>query len=68
MRTVEIRIKGHIDKDWTEWLENFTIAHVEDGETILAGMVPDEAALYGLIAKLRDLGMTLLSVNLEKEG
>ena len=67
MRTVEIRIKGHIDKDWAEWLENFSITHLADGDTILTGTVADQAALYGLIAKLRDLGIKLLSIYYQEQ-
>jgi hypothetical protein len=66
MQTVEIRIEGHIDKDWAEWLEDFSIVHQAGEETVLTGAVPDQAALYGLIAKLRDLGLKLLSVNCEE--
>ena len=66
MQTVEIRIEGHLDKDWAEWLEDFSITHQAENETVLTGKVPDQAALYGLIAKLRDLGLKLLSVNCEE--
>ena len=62
MQTVEIRIEGQIDTDWAEWLEDFSITHQGGNETILTGTVPDQAALYGLIAKLRDLGLKLISV------
>lgn len=63
MRRVEIRIQTHIDADWSEWFDGFEISHTDQGETILIGSVPDQAGLYGLIAKLRDLGLPLLSVN-----
>ena len=59
----EIRIKGHLDKRWADWFEGLTITLAEDGKTLLAGPVIDQAALYGLLRKLRDLGMPLLSVN-----
>jgi catechol 2,3-dioxygenase-like lactoylglutathione lyase family enzyme len=59
----EIRVKGHLPLHWSEWLEGFTITHHDSGETVLAGSVGDQAALFGLIVKLRDLGLTLLSVN-----
>jgi hypothetical protein len=62
MQRVEIRVEGHLDQTWAEWLDGFTLSHTEQGETILAGDVNDQAALYGLIAKLRDLGVKLLSV------
>ncbi|NJC97440.1 MAG: hypothetical protein C3F07_13010 [Anaerolineales bacterium] len=63
MQIVEIRIEGHIDKNWAEWLDGFIPTHTRGGETILTGNVEDQAALYGLIAKLRDLGIKLISVN-----
>lgn len=62
MQSVEIRIKGHIDEDWSEWFEGFVITHNERDETVLSGTVADQAALYGLLAKLRDLGLPLVSV------
>ena len=63
MQRVEIRVEGHLDMTWAEWLDGFDLAHVERDETILTGEVKDQAALYGLIAKLRDLGAKLISVN-----
>jgi hypothetical protein len=63
MQQVEIRVKGQIDERWSEWLEGLTIRHVEPNETVLTGPVEDQAALYGLIAKLRDLGLPLAAVN-----
>ena len=63
MQVVEIRIKGHIDEHWSDWFDDLTITHTDQGETLLTGEVADQAALYGLLAKLRDLGLPLLSVN-----
>jgi hypothetical protein len=63
MQQVEIRVKGHISERWGEWLDELTIRHVEPDETVLTGPVEDQAALYGLIAKLRDLGIPLSAVN-----
>jgi len=63
MQQVEIRVKGRIDERWSEWLEGLTLTHTAEGETVLAGSVLDQSALYGLIARLRDLGLPLLSVN-----
>jgi hypothetical protein len=63
MQRVEIRVEGHLDQTWTEWLDGFNLAHTERDKTILTGKVKDQAALYGLIAKLRDLGVKLISVN-----
>ena len=58
----QIRVKGHLDHHWSDWLNNLTLIHHEDGTTVLAGPIPDQAALYGLIARLRDLGLPLVSV------
>jgi len=63
MSNVEIRIEGHLDPAWADWLEGFTIQHLKEDATLLSGTVSDQAALYGLIAKLRDLGVKLISVN-----
>ncbi len=63
MQQVEIRVKGHLDKQWAEWLDGFTITHTEHNETILSGSIPDQSALYGLMGKLRDLGVVLLAVD-----
>ena len=66
MPQVEIKIEGYLDKNWVEWLEGFEISHTQQNETILAGKVNDQSALYGTIAKLRDLGLKLISVNSKK--
>ncbi len=63
MQRVEITVKKRIDFNWSEWFEGMTIRHTEQNETILCGTVVDQAALYGLLAKLRDLGLALVSVN-----
>ena len=67
MQQVQIRVKGQIDERWSEWLDGLTITHTEEGETVLSGEVLDQAALYGLIAKLRDLGLPLLAMNSVEE-
>jgi hypothetical protein len=59
----QIRIKGHLGRQWTNWFEGLTITLEEDGDTLMSGPVVDQAALHGLLKKVRDLGMTLLSVN-----
>jgi hypothetical protein len=59
----QIKIEGHLGQEWMEWFEGLTIMLEEDGETLLTGPVTDQAALYGLLKKVRDLGMPLLSVN-----
>jgi hypothetical protein len=58
----QIKIKGHLVPQWTDWFEGLTIT-LEDGNTLLTGPVIDQAALHGLLKKVRDLGMPLLSVN-----
>ena len=63
MQRVEIRIKSHLDENWNEWLEGFTLTHTDQDETVLTGTVKDQAALYGLMAKLRDLGVKLIAFN-----
>jgi hypothetical protein len=59
----QIRIKGHLGRQWTDWFGGLSITLEEDGNTLLTGPVVDQAALYGLLKKVRDLGMPLLSVN-----
>ena len=62
-RLHEIRIKGHLDDRWAEWFDGLTITREDNGDTLLTGLVVDQAALHGLLRKVRDLGMELLSVN-----
>ncbi len=59
----QIRINGHLDLQWADWFEGLTITLEEDGNTLLTGAVLDQAALHGLLKKVRDLGMPLVSVN-----
>ena len=63
MQHVEIIVKKRIDFNWSEWFEGMTIQHTDQDETILTGTVVDQAALYGLLTKLRNLGLSLISVN-----
>jgi hypothetical protein len=64
----EIRLKGHLGSQWTDWFEDLTITLEEDGDTLLTGPVVDQAALHGLLKKVRDLGMPLVSVNPLEHG
>ncbi len=59
----QIRIKSHLGPEWTDWFEGLTITLEEDGNTLLTGSMLDQAALYGLLKKVRDLGLLLVSVN-----
>jgi hypothetical protein len=59
----QIRIQGHLGLEWTDWFEGLTLTLEDNGETLLTGSVVDQAALHGLLRKVRDLGMPLLSVN-----
>jgi hypothetical protein len=59
----QIRIKGHLGSQWMDWFEGLIITLEEDGNTLLTGTVIDQAALHGLLKKVRDLGLPLLSVN-----
>jgi prephenate dehydratase len=66
MLKIEIHIKGQIGEQWSEWFDGLTISHSDPDETVLAGTVTDQSALYGIIARLRDLGLELTSVSSRK--
>jgi hypothetical protein len=61
--TYLLQVKGHLDDRWSDWLEGLAIERHEDGTTVLVGPLVDQAALYGVIIRLRDLGLSLLSVS-----
>ena len=63
----EIRVKGHLAADWSDWFEGLTICQEENSETTLSGPL-DQAALHGVLAKVRDLGLTLVAVNQRTQG
>jgi len=64
----QIRIEGHLGHEWTDWFEGLSITLEDNGNTLLTGPVVDQSALYGLLKKVRDLGMPLFSVNRTDPG
>ena len=64
----QIRVKSHLGPEWRDWFEGLTITLEESGDTLLTGLVVDQAALHGLLRKVRDLGMPLVSVNRVEPG
>ena len=59
----EIKIKGHLDRYWSDWFAGLKLTYLEGDETLLSGSLPDQAALHGLIERIRDLNLTLISVS-----
>ena len=57
-----IRVKGHLDQRWADWFEGLTFTHASDGTTTLAGPLADQAALHGVLTKIRDLGLPIISI------
>jgi hypothetical protein len=64
----QIKIRGRLASHWSEWFEDLVITHDQEGNTLLTGPVIDDAALHGLLKKVRDLGLPLLSVNCVSDG
>ena len=58
----EVRVKGHLDSRWAGWFDGFSLTHAGDGTTVLAGFVVDQAALHGVLRKLGDVGLPIVSV------
>jgi hypothetical protein len=58
----EVRVKGHLDGRWAAWFEGFSLTHAGDGTSVLAGFVVDQAALHGVLRKLGDVGLLIVSV------
>ena len=63
----EIRVEGHLSNDWSDWFAGLTVRQEASGETVLCGSL-DQAALHGILAKVRDLGLVLVAVNQRKQG
>lgn len=63
-----IRIKGRLDPAWADWFEGLAVSTDENGDTLVSGLVPDQAALHGLLKKVRDMGRPLLSVSCSEPG
>ena len=68
LNSYQIRIKGHLGCQWADWFEGLTITLEDSGNTLLTGPVMDQSALYGLLKKVRDLGMPLISVSPVEPG
>jgi hypothetical protein len=66
MYRYEIRVQGHLDQRWSEWFDGLTISYDADDNTVLCGPIVDEAALHGVLIKVRDLALPLLAVSREK--
>jgi hypothetical protein len=64
----QFKIKGHLNQQWMSWFEGLTITLEEDGNTLLSGTVIDQSSMHGVLKKIRDLGMPLLSVNSVETG
>lgn len=65
--TYEIRVAGRLGRRWSAWFDGLTVAPGDDGTTVLRGPVPDQAALHGLLSKLRDLGLPLISLTQKED-
>ncbi len=66
--TYEIHIKGYLDPEWYDWLDDLSVTLQENGETLVSGSLPDQAALHGVLAKIRDLNLVLVSVSQAGKG
>ena len=66
MYVYEIRLQGHLDQHWSTWFDGLAISYTNDGSTLLRGPLPDEAALHGVLIKVRDLALPLLALSREE--
>ncbi len=64
----KIKIKNHLDTHWRDWFDGITITLTDDGNTILSNVIADQAALHSVLKKIRDLGLTIISVNPQEKG
>ena len=64
----EIRVKGHLDEQWAEWFDPLIVTNIENGEALLTGELVDQAALHGILIKVRDLGLPLIAVQSLQEA
>jgi hypothetical protein len=62
MAVYEIRVKGHLDQRWSEWFDGLLLTNLDNGEAMLSGDIVDQAALHGVLIKVRDLGLPLVAV------
>jgi hypothetical protein len=62
----EIKVRGHLDPVWSEWFADMQLTHLEGSETLLSGPLPDQSALHGLLERIRDLNLKLISVTLRE--
>ncbi len=62
-RAYQIRLKGHLNSEWADWFDGLSITREDNGDTLLTGAAIDQAALHGLLKKIRDLGLQLISIN-----
>jgi hypothetical protein len=63
----EIRVRGHLDARWAAWFDGLSLTHQADGTTLIQGTVVDQAALHGLLGKVRDLGLPLIAVSQRRD-
>jgi hypothetical protein len=67
MKLVEIRVKGHLDVNWSDWFGGLRVQHLCDDESLISGSITDQSELYGLLSKLRNLGLELVSINIDDD-
>jgi hypothetical protein len=68
MSVYEIRVKGHLDGHWSEWFDGLEITNLENGDAVLSGEIVDQAALHGVLNKVRDFGLPLIAVRCADTG